>query len=271
MPAPRLWAISDLHLAAAVNEAALALLPESFGEDWLIVAGDVGERIVHLETAFKALTRRFARVIWTPGNHELWTTDDLELRGVARYEALVDLARGLGVVTPEDPYPVFEGVDGPVAVCPLFLLYDYGFRPASVARSEVIAWARQKHGVPSDEIRLDPAPFPSREAWCWDRVASTAARLDALPATLPTVLANHFPLTAETIFAPRLPRLSPWCGTPLTSDWHVRYRARVVVYGHLHLRRTIWRQGTRFEEVSLGYPYQWRPARGIASYFRHIA
>ncbi|MGN6682235.1 MAG: metallophosphoesterase, partial [Streptosporangiaceae bacterium] len=31
-----------------------------------------------------------------------------------------------------------------------------------------------------------------------------------------------------------------------------------VVYGHLHIPRTIWHNGTRHVEVSLGYPREWR-------------
>jgi hypothetical protein len=29
-------------------------------------------------------------------------------------------------------------------------------------------------------------------------------------------------------------------------------------YGHLHIPRTTWEDGVRFEEVSLGYPREWR-------------
>ena len=36
------------------------------------------------------------------------------------------------------------------------------------------------------------------------------------------------------------------------------------------MRRTDWRDGTRFEEVSLGYPRQWDPAKGVADYLREI-
>ena len=66
-----------------------------------------------------------------PGNHELWThsRDPLRLRGEERYRHLVEVCRGLGVVTPEDPYPIWPGEDGPVVVVPLFVLYDYSFRP----------------------------------------------------------------------------------------------------------------------------------------------
>ncbi len=47
-----------------------------------------------------------------------------------------------------------------------------------------------------------------------------------------------------------------WCGTEQTADWHRRFRARTVVYGHLHIPRTMVQDGVRFEEVSLGYPYE---------------
>jgi hypothetical protein len=55
-----------------------------------------------------------------------------------------------------------------------------------------------------------------------------------------------------------VPRFSIWCGTKKTEDWHTKFKAKVVVSGHLHVRRTDWKDGTRFEECSLGYPRQWK-------------
>jgi hypothetical protein len=46
--------------------------------------------------------------------------------------------------------------------------------------------------------------------------------------------------------------------TDRTHDWHRRYHAAAVVYGHLHIPRTTWYDGVRFEEVSTGYPREWR-------------
>jgi hypothetical protein len=37
-----------------------------------------------------------------------------------------------------------------------------------------------------------------------------------------------------------------------------RNQAGAVVYGHLHIPRTTWHDGVRFEEVSLGYPGEWQ-------------
>jgi hypothetical protein len=77
------------------------------------------------------------------------------------------------------------------------------------------------------------------------------------------VFVNHYPLHRAPTLWLRHPEFAPWCGTERTADWHVRYRAVAVVYGHLHIRRTSWQDGVRFEEVSMGYPAQWRP-RGCA-------
>ena len=98
---------------------ALAEAP-AFPDDWLIVAGDVAESMERLNDAFGMLRNRFAKIIWVPGNHELWTVPGPKGRGAAKYEAVVDLARSFGILTPEDPYPVWEGEGGPCVVCPLF-------------------------------------------------------------------------------------------------------------------------------------------------------
>ena len=77
-------------------------------------------------------------------------------------------------------------------------------------------------------------------------------------------------LEGDIAVLPRIPRFSIWCGTRRTEDWHVRFRAHAVVYGHLHIRNTSFRDGVRFEEVSLGYPPNWNPQRTVESYLREI-
>ena len=266
----RLLALSDLHVSHRANRAALASVGHH-PNDWLIVAGDVGEKREHLETALDALVPRFWRVIWVPGNHDLWVTGSvlIRTRGQARYDELVAVCRSRGVVTPDDPYPEWPGSAGTFIV-PMFLLFDYSFRPPHVAAADAVAWARETGVVSGDERMLDPSPWPSLAAWCHARCEATAARLDALPAGCRTVLVNHWPLRYDLARPPRVPRFSIWCGTTITEDWARRYRATVVVNGHLHLRTTLWRHGVRYEEVSLGYPRDWRADRGIEWYLREI-
>jgi 3',5'-cyclic AMP phosphodiesterase CpdA len=266
----RLLATSDLHISHRTNREALTDIG-NYPDDWLIVAGDIGERPEHLRYALDVLIPRFSRIIWAPGNHDLWcpvhATD--RTRGEARYHELLEICRTRGVITPEDPYEEWPASPGTYLV-PMFLLFDYSFRPAAVPEDGAVAWARERGVMSGDEYLLSPEPYASRADWCRARCDLTAARLDALPAGARTVLVNHWPLRYDLARPPRVPRFSLWCGTTRTEGWARRYRARAVVTGHLHLRSTLWRDGVRYEEVSLGYPRDWQPSRGIDAYLRPI-
>jgi 3',5'-cyclic AMP phosphodiesterase CpdA len=265
----RLLALSDLHVRHAVNREAVARLSPR-PDDWLILAGDLGEREEDLRFVFGTLAPRFLRLLWVPGNHELWTKDGAPRRGVAHYEWLVALCREYGVTCPEDPYPLYEGEGGPAYVCPLFLLYDYSFRPPGMDREAALQWAARAGILCADEYHLHPDPYPSREAWCDARLRCSEERLAALPVTVPKVLVNHFPMRLDLVRLPRVPRFAIWCGTRRTEDWHRRFGALAVVGGHTHIRATDWRDGVRFEEVALGYPRHWRTERGADAYVREV-
>jgi 3',5'-cyclic AMP phosphodiesterase CpdA len=125
--AGRLLAVSDLHIGYPENRAyADALSPGDPG-DWLIVAGDVGEVFADVGFVLASLASRFAKVIWTPGNHELWT---------------------LPLVTPEDEFPVWDGPGGRPAA--LAAARRAGIAPADEGRlhadpyPSVAAWCRDQ-------------------------------------------------------------------------------------------------------------------------------
>ncbi|EAT83159.1 hypothetical protein SNOG_09894 [Parastagonospora nodorum SN15] len=216
----RLWAISDTHLSFKANREALEkLLPHP--NDDLILCGDVGESLEHCRIAFAKAKECFRRVWWVPGNHELYTMPaqkEAGARGEAKYLECVQVARQYGVLTPEDAFVLWEGEGGPVLIAPIFTLYDYSFRPDHVKLEDALAWAREKDIEATDEHLLHPDPYSSS----------------------------------------RVPRFSLWCGTKKTEDWHTRFNAKIIISGHLHVRRTDFIDDTRFEEVSLGYPRQWQ-------------
>ncbi|HEX6199503.1 MAG TPA: metallophosphoesterase [Thermoanaerobaculia bacterium] len=270
----RLWAIADLHLRHEANRRALEELPPHPG-DWLILAGDVGETEEHLRFALDTLAARFDRLLWVPGNHDLWSTSSRPVAGEALYRRLVEVCRARGVLTPEDPYPVWPGDAGeggrPVRIAPLFLLYDYTFAPDGVPAERAVAWAMEDDVLCADEALLLPAPFPSRPAWCEARCREAEVRLaEAAADGAELVLVNHWPLRRELAVLPAVPRFVVWCGTRRTEDWHRRFRARAVVYGHLHIPRTVVADGVRFEEVSFGYPRNWMGRRTLAGSLRQI-
>ena len=266
-----LWAISDLHVGFAENRRALEEL-QAAPDDWLIIAGDTGESPAHLDLVLKTLVPRFAQIIWTVGNHELWTPETLpdERRGAAHYQRLVKLCRTYGVLTPEDPFAIWPG-DGPrTAIVPTFVLYDYSFKPDHIAIEDAVAWAAADGLRCADETLLHPAPYPTRPAWCHARIEETEARLAAIPDDVRIILVNHFPLRREHAVLPRIPRFKIWCGTLATGEWHRRFAIDTVIYGHLHIRGTRELDGVRFEEVSLGYPSQWDTEKNAREYLRRI-
>jgi len=268
LPDVKLYAIGDLHLSHRANRRALAELPRRLG-DWLVLAGDVGETTAELRLALDVLQSRFRQVVWVPGNHELWVRPkslwggEPSDHGEAKYRRLVGLCRERGVLTPEDPYPLWPDPNrGPYLLAPLFLLYDYSFAPDGMGPEQAVSWAAESGVRGLDEKYLWPDPHPSRVAWCHQRLALTMRRLVAeRPEGVQSVLINHWPLRADLATLPRVPRFTIWCGTRHTEDWHRRHAAALVLSGHLHIPSRSFRHGTRFEEVSLGYPRQWQ-ARG---------
>ncbi|WP_282785534.1 metallophosphoesterase [Nocardia sp. CC201C] len=267
---PKLMAVSDIHVGHQGNKPVVERIRPDSPEDWLILAGDVGEKTDDIRWALETLRGRFAKVIWVPGNHELWTTakDPVQIHGAPRYDYLVSMCRDLDVITPEDPFPVWTGAGaeeygGAVTLAPLFVLYDYSWMPdGALTKAQGLSIARDRNVVATDEFLLSPQPYATRDAWCHARVQYTQRRLDALAPDTPLVLINHFPLLRDPTKMLFYPEFALWCGTELTEDWHIRYNVVCSVYGHLHIPRTTFHEGVRHEEVSLGYPREWQ-RRGL--------
>lgn len=253
---PRLWAVSDLHAAIPANREKINGLAARSPGDWLIVAGDVGERIDVVRETLARLREKFAEVIWVPGNHELFSTAHSRFAGREKYDELVRVLRGLGVRTPEDPFAVFHGV----TVAALFTLYDYSHRDPSLSEREALRLARSQGVALLDDVAL--TPFVDVRAWCRERLRYSVARLAATNS--PTVLVNHWPLARAPIERLAYPEIALWSGTRHTEEWPRRFRAAAVVYGHLHMPGTAYIEGIPHHEVSLGYPREWRRPNHIA-------
>ena len=262
---PTLWAVSDLHIQYLANREVAAAITADHPGDWLIVAGDIGDP-EDIDWLWSQLRPRFAGIGWVPGNHDLWvrsssSTPDSE----QRYRELVELARRHGVLTPDDPWPVLETDQGPRHLVLLLTLYDYSFLPpGQLDAPTALRSARDRGIVFTDEFLLRPGPYGTVDAWCRQRVAGSAARLDRLGPADRTILVNHYPLTDRPIGWYREPALGLWSGTRATQRWPWDYRASAVVYGHQHIPHHYREDGVDFHEVSLGYPRErgsrtWHP------------
>ena len=192
------------------------------------------------------------------------------MRGEACYQKLVDVCRALGVVTSEDPYPTWQTATVPVVVAPLFVLYDYAFRPAGTFTKEKDSPLRRplaSSALTSTSCIQIPTP-PVRTGV----VRGSHTRETGWPASTgyPTALVNHWPLHCEPMQILRHPEFGLWYGTAQTARWHIEYNAKVVVYGHLHIPRTIELSGVRFEDVSVGYPRQWKAQQTRSDWLHEV-
>ena len=160
----QLLAISDLHVAYEENRTITRGCAPSRPTTGSSSPATSVRMSSDIEWALGLLRERFGNVIWAPGNHELWTPKDdpVQLRGVERYEYLVEMCRRLDIVTPEDDYPIFHGEGGPAVIAPLFLLYDYTFRPrARTTRKR--RWPRRTRPASSapTSTSCTPTPIPA--------------------------------------------------------------------------------------------------------------
>src|SRR5215216_2715926 len=67
MSTGELVAVSDLHVSYAENRQIVQELRPRSADDWLLVAGDVGEQLADVESTLATLRERFANVVWAPG------------------------------------------------------------------------------------------------------------------------------------------------------------------------------------------------------------
>ena len=269
----KLFAISDLHLDFKVNREALASLPV-MRDSGLITGGDLCTSEDHLHHTLDILCARYAKVFWVPGNHELWSSkrssDGEMLHGDDKYRHLVEVCREYGVLTPEDPFMTWPDEHGECLVAPMFIPYDYSFRPDDVTLENAIPWAMESGVLCSDEKLIKTTPYDSIIEWCQARFDYTMERLNQVDPDKPLIIVNHFPFRRDLVRVRRIPRFIIWCGTRMTESLHTELNAKAIISGHLHMRATDYRDGVRFEEVSLGYPRDWDQGKGMQYYLRQI-
>ena len=131
--------------------------------------------------------QRFAKVIWVPGNHELWTTSqrpDADLRS-GRYDYLVNICDETGRRHPGAPVPGVDRAGRPGdhrADVPALRLLVLAARARPPKPRDWRSRGSATSSAPTSSC-CRRSRTPTREAWCRDRVAedpqaARRARLD---------------------------------------------------------------------------------------------
>jgi Icc-related predicted phosphoesterase len=243
----RVFAISDLHVDYAPNAQWVQQL--SLGDylnDVLIVAGDVSDRSERVQACLETLARRFWRVLFVPGNHDLWVRHDAPgLDSFGKFEQMKDLVRNAGA-----SMEVFH--HGDLSIVPLLGWYDGSF------------------GQPSDELRQAWVDFracrwpegfePHHTAQAF--MAMNAYRRQSEREVI--VSYSHF-LPRIDVMPDRIPLekrfIYPVLGSQALGEQVKVLKPAVHVYGHSHVNRRVELDGTLYVNNAFAYPHETRIAR----------
>ncbi|MCM2293001.1 metallophosphoesterase [Allorhizobium sp. BGMRC 0089] len=245
----RIFAGSDFHVDYQENLAWFEdVSRQDFKDDVLIVAGDVANSLDLFSRFMTMMSERFAKVLFVPGNHDLWCRHGgrrsrsgsslaEESSSFEQLETVLAICKGLGVSM--SPYRA-----GRRLIVPLFGWYDYSFGEPNATLLQI--WM--------DYRRCD---------WQGLSDAEVSAHLDSfnhqpdLTGVSSVLSFSHF-LPRIDLMPERLPEkykfLFPVFGSQ-RLEAHIRsLGSSLHIYGHSHLNRRVVKHGVTYINNAFGYP-----------------
>jgi Icc-related predicted phosphoesterase len=237
----RIFAVSDLHVDYEPNALWVKQLSlVDYQNDVLIVAGDLSDQAERLQACLETLARRFRRVLFVPGNHDLWVRREPGLDSFGKFERIRAQVTALGA-----SMEVFH--HGQLSIVPLLGWYDDSF------------------GVPSEELRqvwMDfracrwPEGYTSRDVaqafMAMNRYRRQSAdevivsfshflpRIDVMPSRIPLDKRYIYPILGSSALGEQVKALHPV----------------VHVYGHSHVNRRVTLDGITYVNNAFAYPHE---------------
>ncbi len=236
----RVFALSDIHIDYDVNAKWIANLSiAEYQEDVLILAGDVTDTLRLLEWCLSTLVKRFNKVLFVPGNHELWVLrDDREKNSLQKFDDVCAVVESSGASM--QPFRR-RGV----SIIPLLAWYDYSFgEPSEELRSTWMDYraCRWPSGFTEKDVAAHFAAFNDKHvSQVGDKVITYShflPRIDLMPRFIPSAGRVLYPVLGSTQLERQLRRLN--------SDTHV--------YGHSHVNRHVTIDGVTYINNAFGYP-----------------
>lgn len=243
----RIFALSDVHIDYSVNRAWLLGLSNSdFQQDILILAGDLSDDLSLLEACFKSLVKKFRKVCFVPGNHELWIRNSGQhIDSFDKFDLVIALAEETGIHT--RPVSINS-----VSIVPLFSWYDFSFgQPDTKLQDEWMDFRLCRWSNISD-MSMVCQWMLDKNALALQTVNETIIsfshflpRIDVIPAYLPRRYRYLFPVFGSYLLERQIRRLKP----------------QIHVYGHSHLNRHVLIDSITYVNNAFGYPSETRIAR----------
>lgn len=235
----RVFAVSDIHVDYEVNMRWVRHLSRSdYRDDLLIVAGDLTHKLPELATCLTELATRFAKVLFVPGNHDVWVLGEApERTSLDKFDDVVEVVEHSGA-----SMRAYQRRD--VIIVPLLGWYDYSFgRPSADLYSMWMDFhaCRWPAGFGADEISMHFTRMNQQTVNGASKVITFShfmPRIDLIPAQVSSRHRVLDPVLGSTRIERQLRQLG--------SSMHV--------YGHSHINRRIPIDGVTYINNALGYP-----------------
>ncbi len=242
----RVFAVSDLHVDYQDNRQWVATLSAvDYLDDILILAGDVTDELSLLKECFCELAKKFLKVLFVPGNHELWVSRAKSINSIEKYQQICNVAKEHDISM--QPFHIHS-----LSIVPLLGWYDFSF--ASPGIKLLDSWMDFRACIWPDNLQpFDITQYFLEKNECHLQITNHKLisfshflpRIDLMPAYIPESYHYIYPVLGSTFLENQIRRLRP--------DIHV--------YGHSHVNRDLTLDGIRYINNAFGYPSEGRIAR----------
>jgi len=235
----RVLATSDIHIDYEDNRKWIEdLSNRDFVEDILLLAGDISDDLAMIRSCFEHLSKKFFKVMYVTGNHELWVVRDGFTDSFQKYDKVCEVAKEQGIII--EPFHI-----GTLSIVPLFGWYDFSF------------------GQPTRELMDNWMDF---HACVWPNNHNPRTiNQHFLKKNTAHLSMNNSTLISFSHFVPRLDLLpsyipekyrflNPVLGSVLLEQQIRELNPDIHIYGHSHVNRNVIIDGVQYINNAFGYP-----------------
>lgn len=238
----RIFAVSDVHIDFAVNKQWVAgLSAVDYRDDVLILAGDVSDSIRLLDWCLGTLATRFAKVLYVPGNHEMWVhRHQYPGTSLDKFQQIVHIIENCGA-----SMQAFHR--NHLSIVPLLGWYDYSFGEPTLEL--LAAWmdyraCRWPDHFSVREVAEYFLEFNNAVLGVANETIISFShflpRIDLMPKYIPGEKRVIYPVLGSTALEAQIRRLRP----------------AIHVYGHSHVNRNLTLDDVLYVNNAFGYPQE---------------
>ena len=240
----RIFALSDLHIDYDENAKWVANLSiAEYQDDVLILAGDVTDTQRLLNWCLSTLAKRFHKVLFVPGNHDLWVVrEDCEKNSLQKFDDICAVVESSGA-----SMQAFREQD--VSIIPVLGWYDYSFgEPSEELKSIWMDYraCRWPSGFTEKDVAAYFAAFNNKQISPAGGTVITYShflpRIDLMPGFIPNAKKFLYPILGSAQLDLQLRQFNP----------------NIHVYGHSHVNRQVRIEGVSYINNAFGYPSETR-------------